>query len=56
MSISSFHLQSLKAVGKCILKAEKEKVAKSFELLNLLLKTVTEEVSAGPDVCKWLLF
>ncbi|XP_033924916.1 myb-binding protein 1A [Melopsittacus undulatus] len=35
--------KSLKAVGKCIPKAEKEKVAKSFELLNLLLKTVTEE-------------
>uniref|UniRef100_A0A8B9FDM5 MYB binding protein 1a n=1 Tax=Amazona collaria TaxID=241587 RepID=A0A8B9FDM5_9PSIT len=35
--------KSLKAVGKCILKAEKEKVAKSLELLNLLLKTVTEE-------------
>lgn len=30
-------------VGKCIVKAEKEKVAKSFELLNFLLKTVTEE-------------
>ncbi|KAM8991491.1 myb-binding protein 1A [Ara ararauna] len=35
--------KSLKAVGKCVLKAEKEKVAKSLELLNLLLKTVTEE-------------
>ncbi|XP_057266705.1 myb-binding protein 1A [Pezoporus wallicus] len=35
--------KSLKAVGKCIPKAEKEKVAKSFELLNLLLKTATEE-------------
>ncbi|XP_065550512.1 myb-binding protein 1A [Lathamus discolor] len=35
--------KSLKAVGKCIPKAEKEKVAKSFELLNLLLKTVTEK-------------
>ncbi|XP_061211463.1 myb-binding protein 1A [Neopsephotus bourkii] len=35
--------KSLKAVGKCIPKAEKEKVARSFELLNLLLKTVTEE-------------
>ncbi|XP_010009383.1 PREDICTED: myb-binding protein 1A-like protein, partial [Nestor notabilis] len=35
--------KSLKMVGKCILKAEKEKLAKSFELLNFLLKTVTEE-------------
>ncbi|XP_065503071.1 myb-binding protein 1A [Caloenas nicobarica] len=34
---------SLKMVGKCILKAEKEKVAKSLELLNFLLKTVTEQ-------------
>ncbi|XP_030328128.1 myb-binding protein 1A [Strigops habroptila] len=35
--------KGLKMVGKCIVKAEKEKVAKSFELLNFLLKTVTEE-------------
>ncbi|KAM6048418.1 myb-binding protein 1A [Theristicus caerulescens] len=35
--------ESLKMVGKRILKAEKEKVAKSLELLNLLLKTVTEQ-------------
>ncbi|KAM6242620.1 myb-binding protein 1A [Porphyrio hochstetteri] len=35
--------ESLKMVGKCILKAEKEKVAKCFELLNFLLKTVTEQ-------------
>ncbi|GAB0197998.1 myb-binding protein 1A [Grus japonensis] len=35
--------ESLKMVGKCILKAEKEKVAKSLELLNFLLKTVTEQ-------------
>ncbi|XP_074969240.1 myb-binding protein 1A [Phalacrocorax aristotelis] len=35
--------ESLKMVGKCILKAEKEKAAKSLELLNVLLKTVTEE-------------
>lgn len=32
-------------VGKCIVKADKEKVAKSLELLNILLKTVTEQVS-----------
>lgn len=32
-------------VGKCILKAEKEKVAKILELLNVLLKTVKEQVS-----------
>ncbi|XP_009274727.1 PREDICTED: myb-binding protein 1A [Aptenodytes forsteri] len=35
--------ESLKMVGKCILKAEKEKVAKSLELLNFLLKTVMEQ-------------
>ncbi|KAM6118597.1 myb-binding protein 1A [Phoenicopterus ruber ruber] len=35
--------ESLKMVGKCILKADKEKVAKSLELLNFLLKTVTEQ-------------
>ncbi|XP_010117098.1 PREDICTED: myb-binding protein 1A-like protein, partial [Chlamydotis macqueenii] len=34
---------SLKMVGECILKADKEKVAKSLELLNFLLKTVTEQ-------------
>ncbi|KFP21103.1 Myb-binding protein 1A-like, partial [Egretta garzetta] len=34
---------SLKMVGKLIMKAEKEKVAKSLELLNFLLKTVTEQ-------------
>lgn len=32
--------------GMCVLKAEKEKVAKSLELLNFLLKNVTEQVSA----------
>uniref|UniRef100_A0A8B9MMT1 Myb-binding protein 1A n=1 Tax=Accipiter nisus TaxID=211598 RepID=A0A8B9MMT1_9AVES len=35
--------ESLKMVGKCIVKADKEKVAKSLELLNILLKTVTEQ-------------
>ncbi|KFV97388.1 Myb-binding protein 1A-like, partial [Eurypyga helias] len=35
--------KSLKMVDKCILKAEKEKVAKNLELLNFLLKTVTEQ-------------
>nr|XP_009935501.1 PREDICTED: myb-binding protein 1A [Opisthocomus hoazin] len=35
--------KNLKTVGKCILKAEKEKVAKSLELLNFLLKTVTDQ-------------
>ncbi|KAM6110568.1 LOW QUALITY PROTEIN: myb-binding protein 1A [Pterocles gutturalis] len=35
--------ESLKTVGKCILKAEKEKVDKNLELLNFLLKTVTEQ-------------
>ncbi|XP_068010581.1 myb-binding protein 1A [Melanerpes formicivorus] len=35
--------QSLKMVGKCALKAEKDKVAKTLELLNFLLKTVTEQ-------------
>ncbi|KFP86257.1 Myb-binding protein 1A-like, partial [Apaloderma vittatum] len=35
--------ESLRTVGKYILKAEKEKVAKSLELLNFLLKTVTEQ-------------
>ncbi|XP_032849620.2 myb-binding protein 1A [Tyto alba] len=35
--------ESLKTVGKCILKAEKEKAAKSLELLNFLLKTVKEQ-------------
>ncbi|XP_009708664.1 PREDICTED: myb-binding protein 1A, partial [Cariama cristata] len=35
--------QTLKMVGKCILKADKEKVARSLELLNFLLKTVTEQ-------------
>ncbi|XP_037230991.1 myb-binding protein 1A [Falco rusticolus] len=35
--------ESLKMVGKCIVKAEKEKVARSLELLNFLLKTVTEQ-------------
>ncbi|XP_010143035.1 PREDICTED: myb-binding protein 1A, partial [Buceros rhinoceros silvestris] len=35
--------ESLKMVGKCILKAEKEKVAKILELLNVLLKTVKEQ-------------
>ncbi|XP_010162444.1 myb-binding protein 1A, partial [Antrostomus carolinensis] len=35
--------QSLKMVGKSILKADKEKIAKNLELLNLLLKTVTEQ-------------
>lgn len=32
-------------VGECILKAEKEKVTKILELLNVLLKTVKEQVS-----------
>ncbi|XP_009982461.1 PREDICTED: myb-binding protein 1A, partial [Tauraco erythrolophus] len=35
--------ESLKMVGKHILKADKEKVAKNLELLNFLLKTVTEQ-------------
>ncbi|XP_053941170.1 myb-binding protein 1A [Cuculus canorus] len=35
--------QSLKALDKRILKADKEKVAKNLELLNILLKTVTEQ-------------
>uniref|UniRef100_A0A8C0F9D5 MYB binding protein 1a n=1 Tax=Bubo bubo TaxID=30461 RepID=A0A8C0F9D5_BUBBB len=35
--------ESLKMVGKCIVKADKEKVAKSLELLNILLKTVIEQ-------------
>ncbi|XP_074701254.1 myb-binding protein 1A [Strix aluco] len=35
--------ESLKMVGKCIVKADKEKVAKSLELLNILLKTVMEQ-------------
>ncbi|XP_049657926.1 myb-binding protein 1A [Accipiter gentilis] len=35
--------EGLKMVGKCIVKADKEKVAKSLELLNILLKTVTEQ-------------
>ncbi|XP_063258483.1 myb-binding protein 1A [Prinia subflava] len=33
--------QCLKTLGKPLMKAEKEKVAKSLELLNFLLKTVT---------------
>lgn len=41
-----FNLQSLKMAGMCVLKAEKERVAKSLELLNFLLKNVTEQVSA----------
>lgn len=32
-------------VGKCMLKAEKEKVGKSLDLLNFLLKTVAVQVS-----------
>uniref|UniRef100_A0A663MN31 MYB binding protein 1a n=2 Tax=Athene cunicularia TaxID=194338 RepID=A0A663MN31_ATHCN len=35
--------ESLKMVGKCIVKADKEKVARSLELLNILLKTVMEQ-------------
>ncbi|XP_074888566.1 myb-binding protein 1A isoform X2 [Buteo buteo] len=35
--------ESLKMVGKRIVKADKEKVAKSLELLNILLKTVMEQ-------------
>ncbi|XP_066189268.1 myb-binding protein 1A [Sylvia atricapilla] len=35
--------ESLKTLGKPLMKAEKEKLAKSLELLNFLLKTVTEQ-------------
>ncbi|XP_032563623.1 myb-binding protein 1A [Chiroxiphia lanceolata] len=35
--------ECLKTLGKPIMKAEKEKVAKSLELLNFLLRTVTEQ-------------
>lgn len=49
-SIFSFNLQCLKTLGKPIMKAEKEKVAKSLELLNFLLKTVTGQVSAWPSM------
>ncbi|KGL93332.1 Myb-binding protein 1A-like, partial [Charadrius vociferus] len=35
--------ESLKMVGECMLKAEKEKVGKSLDLLNFLLKTVVAQ-------------
>ncbi|XP_030318389.1 myb-binding protein 1A [Calypte anna] len=35
--------ESLRLSGKCLMKPDKEKVAKTLELLNLLLKTVTEQ-------------
>ncbi|KAM9370658.1 myb-binding protein 1A [Phaethornis superciliosus] len=35
--------ESLKLSGKCLMKPDKEKIAKTLELLNLLLKTVTEQ-------------
>uniref|UniRef100_A0A8B9QJM8 MYB binding protein 1a n=1 Tax=Apteryx owenii TaxID=8824 RepID=A0A8B9QJM8_APTOW len=37
------HQQSLKVAGQFRVKAEKEKVAKNLELLNFLLKTVTQQ-------------
>lgn len=37
----------MKAADKLRVKAEKEKVARSLELLNFLLKTVTQQVRVG---------
>lgn len=47
MHASPFNLQSLKVADKLRVKAEKEKVARSLELLNFLLKTVTQQVRVG---------
>lgn len=51
MHASPFNLQSLKVADKLRVKAEKEKVARSLELLNFLLKTVTQQVRVGLILC-----